>query len=445
MESVSRDCAAHSVFIKFVFVASNGAVNLSVQRFGSLGYLRRFKDTVVRLINYQKQPQQLKVPKNGLLVFSIRVKPLNEDEDEDDAFEDYNQESGNRTRFTVEMLFTVRAVESTSLSCMDGEFVSKLLHKRKSILVKKVSNSSSTPFKVKLVDLIYTQECQDSLCITNVAFQTCKLKFAGYNEPTSLCEHQPRLNLNKCTLLPTHDWICENPVSTTTTPTITTTTSLPSSTTTLETEDSDTGFQRVNSLSDSQLKQYGQSCRKPYNPCQNNAICKQVKVQSTHHHQRGAKKIKLKIHCFCPNGFKGRFCEEDIDECSENEQLLVNQQLSSKIKLITAKSERQRLYEGPCVSHAECVNTIGSYVCNCSSLDATACYNTQSPQFQHLSSEANKRLGHYKYSNYHYTIKNDDDDDEKNNDEDENGAAEDEIEIIDDTEETSHVKGTARY
>ena len=203
------------------------------------------------------------------------------------------------------------------------------------------------------------------------------------------------MSTNKCFIIPTHDWTCEA------TPTfvnkIESTTS--SSTTTVTTKLKTNPLPK--SLSDSQLKKYGQSCRKPYNPCKNNAICKQVKV--TNAQPKNFSKIKVKIHCFCPNGFKGRFCEEDIDECSENEQLLVNQQLNSKIKVITQKEVSHS--DGPCVAQAQCINTHGSYVCNCTNPAETACYNTQSPQYQHLSSEANKRLGQYKYSNYHYTIK----------------------------------------
>ena len=77
--------------------------------------------------------------------------------------------------------------------------------------------------------------------------------------------------------------------------------------------------------------------------------------------------FELRIHCFCPNGFKGRFCEEDIDECDAN--------------------------QSPCALHAKCVNIYGSYFCNCSSQPTASCYNTLSPQYSASKSDSYKYYG----------------------------------------------------
>jgi len=75
------------------------------------------------------------------------------------------------------------------------------------------------------------------------------------------------------------------------------------------------------------------------------------------------------VHCFCPNGFKGRFCAEDIDECA------------------TATS-----HTSPCSAPATCINTHGSYLCNCTARPATLCYNQLSPQYS-----ASRTDQQYKY------------------------------------------------
>ncbi len=128
-------------------------------------------------------------------------------------------------------------------------------------------------------------------------------------------------------------------------------------------------YSLVSEQEDQPGEAYIGSCRRPHNPCQNNAICKQVKIASllkTDHAN-----FKVRIHCFCPNGFKGQFCQEDINECdvSANKQPV------------------------PCIPEATCVNTHGSYVCNCTKEPTSNCYNAQSPQYSASKTEQYKFYG----------------------------------------------------
>ena len=104
----------------------------------------------------------------------------------------------------------------------------------------------------------------------------------------------------------------------------------------------------------------GQSCKKSFNPCKNNAICKQYKIASLHKQNNSTTRIRL--HCFCPDGFKGKYCEEDINECEFN----------------------------PCTSDSVCINTYGSYMCNCSQSPSSLCYNSIAPKYLDLKSQMRK-------------------------------------------------------
>ena len=58
-------------------------------------------------------------------------------------------------------------------------------------------------------------------------------------------------------------------------------------------------YSLVSEQDDQPGEAYIGSCRRPHNPCQNNAICKQVKIASllkTDHAN-----FKVRIHCFCPD------------------------------------------------------------------------------------------------------------------------------------------------
>jgi hypothetical protein len=105
---------------------------------------------------------------------------------------------------------------------------------------------------------------------------------------------------------------------------------------------------------------YNQQCKPHHNPCKNNAICKQIKIQASKPSSgTNTTSTKLRVQCHCPLGFRGKLCEEDIDECvsvGENDQ-------------------------PPCSQGATCINTHGSYICNCTLEPPTLCYNTLSSKF----------------------------------------------------------------
>lgn len=99
-----------------------------------------------------------------------------------------------------------------------------------------------------------------------------------------------------------------------------------------------------------------QLCKPHHNPCKNNAICRIVKPSV-----KTSNSSKLRVQCHCPLGFSGKLCEEDVDECA----------------LTSVGGDDQPV----CASMATCINTHGSYICNCTLEPATLCYNTLSSKY----------------------------------------------------------------
>ncbi len=269
--------------------------------------------------------------------------------------------------------------------------------------------------KFKLIDLSFNSQCKSennspnhiggksnkliSVCTTNVALQNCLLKFKSYSKASSLCVRDDS-GVSKCYLAPRYEWNCEtghelNDPETTTNKldnSINFISKVVNQNRTKLYSGGSSGSSNLSSnLNEQNQQKYGSSCKKPFNPCKNNAICRQLRVASilTTKKSQGSSSsnsnYKVRVHCFCPNGFRGPFCEDDIDECDLD-----------GVDAIT---------NGPCIPEAKCQNTYGSYICNCSSHPPSACYNTLSPQYSAstVDKKTNYLLKNQKYSNYAYS------------------------------------------
>ena len=374
--NINTNCLTNSVYMK-LNMWSDEDIEVDLAQFVSLDYLKRFKEIVGRILSSNKKKSAYKAlgeiesfNKSDVQVIGLRQTNLNQRE----AVLPFEINLDSRG-VIIEILFAVKHAESTS--CLSSKVISKLLNRRKSVIINRMSLKNNE-FKFKIIDISYNSECLNvvdqtklgsksksiSICSINQAFQNCVLKFNGYNDPTKLCE-QDATEENRCLLVPTYEWICEDNKEQLL--------DKYSMQTTAKTYliDDKTVLNQLStstSIASSVDTAEGASCRKPFNPCKNNAICKQVKIASLAASSKiNRTNFKLRIHCFCPNGFKGRFCEEDIDECDAN--------------------------QSPCASHAKCVNIYGSYYCNCSSQPTASCYNTLSPQYSASKSDSYKYYG----------------------------------------------------
>lgn len=357
VNNINAACLQNSIYVTFNAWKTEGDNRVTLSDFVGHDYLTRFKEIVSRIINSNRMKYKIGVASSTYNVNNIRVISMRHGEAVN-QFMSFGPSASSHQESTVEILFSVESAMGKS-GCVNSKLISKLLNRRKSVFMKRMRlNNEALNFK--LVDINYNNECfgkgkSSSICSINQAFENCHLQFnRGYNQP-SLCQLNARTRLFTCFMLPEHSWSCGHNNNGN------------SELTTTENEPTDETYSIISDAKEDANEEYIGSCRRPHNPCQNNAICKQVRVASL---LKGDNNFKVRIHCFCPNGFKGQFCEEDINECDATD----NKQV-------------------PCVQGAQCINTHGSYVCNCTSEPASKCYNTLSPQYSASKSEQYKFYG----------------------------------------------------
>ncbi|CAF0806124.1 unnamed protein product [Brachionus calyciflorus] len=347
--TIKRDCIFNSLYAKFNLYHSDEIFDL--EKFIKNNSLLKIREHLQKMIVLNsKMTFNLTIEIIGLRIDNAKSQEI---------FDLNHEESLENFKSTlIEVLFIVKKLNFNSgrTECVNSKYMSKILNKKKPILVKKLKMQMD--LRLKLNDLSYNNECSDGnligqVCSTNLELQTCQLKFNGYNQH-DLCDSS-----NLCYLLPSYDWSCENRVET----------------------------------QNNEMNKIGQACRK--NPCKNNGLCKMMKS--------GGKKInttiKNRVHCFCPNGFKGKFCEKDVNECEE-----------------TGLDSSQWI--NPCHPTANCINTQGSYICNCSLEPSSLCYNTLSPQYTASVAAFKNDKSIKKYSNSFKKFNNDDEQDFIDEDED---------------------------
>ena len=338
LNRVKPDCLFNSLYAKFVIRHSQD--NLNMKNFVQMGYLSQIHDHLQQMVYLRRKTSF------NLTIEIIALRFESNTDIHNDIFgfglDDDNVLFESKSSL-VEILFTVKKTTYKTLysSCINSKYMAKFLNKKKSLLIKKLQNKSNSKFSIYLKDLSFNTKCttfDDQICSINIQLQTCRLNFHGFN-PYNLCDQD-----NVCYLLPNYDWTCEfgNKIEIGQEPTA-----------------------------------FSQECAK--NPCQNNGLCKIVKKKA-----KNSDLTKHKVHCFCPNGFKGKYCEQDVNECVETGAVKTSGSLNEWIN--------------PCHPSANCINTQGSYICNCTLEPSSLCYNTLSPQYT-ASVAAFKNDKNAKYSN----------------------------------------------
>ncbi|RMZ97665.1 protocadherin Fat 1 isoform X1 [Brachionus plicatilis] len=328
LNRVKSDCLFNSLYAKFV--TWHPEQNFSVQNFVQMGHLSQIDSYLQRMVVLRRKTS---------FNLTIEIIGLRSEPNVDHDIFDFGLDENflDLKSSLIEVLFIVKKTTYKSIysSCINSKYMSRFLNKKKPILVKQLNKN--TQLNMRLKDLSYNTKCatfHNQICSINMQLQTCRLNLSGFNR-YDLCD----TGNNKCYLLPNYDWTCE-------------------SNSKLDMDNAEATF--------------SQQCAK--NMCQNNGLCKIVKKIAKRNNM-----TKHMVHCFCPNGFKGKYCEQDVNECTE-----------------TGVQSAQWI--NPCHPAANCINTQGSYICNCSLEPSSLCYNTLSPQYT-ASMAAFKIDKNLKYSN----------------------------------------------
>lgn len=184
IRNVNFQCLSNSLYAKFAIKMDSNNSN-----FVSLGYLKRFKDVLGRIMSLQLRGSSQNSTKYDILVVGLRNQEVDlSDLDGIDLDQDLEEEHQ-----MTEVLFSVS--KSGSNHCLNSKQAAKLLNKRKAMLVKRMKGTNGSDAKLKLIDLSFNHECSSGsgelkICTTNIALQHCRLKFnGGYNSPMNSCEN----------------------------------------------------------------------------------------------------------------------------------------------------------------------------------------------------------------------------------------------------------------
>jgi hypothetical protein len=425
MVPISKKCALNSLFIKFQVLSirsklnSYGESDSIIKHFVSNGYLRRFRHIIGRMTGFAERLRTR---------LEVSILSIRQQQTPDDLL--FNENESNQLKSsTLEIVFSVErprlmyetvsnlnsGIDEQQQECIDGKAVVKLLTRRKRRFISKLKRTNDdNDFKLRVVDISYNHECSTSndnkrieICSTNMALQNCRLHFDGYNSLDDVCEDSPRTISNqKCLLMPKHSWSCESIIRN----------DYINNLNYFEPKQKHLGDEitieggnniifkpktstKPNEIDGSLIVDYKvktinrQVYGCEFSPCQNGGVCKEISHQNVDDKQKSFE-TSPKVHCFCAHGFRGRFCEEDINECIE---------LQAQHRLVPGELDKR-----PCAPGASCHNTYGSYFCNCTKTTSspTECYNIVSALFSASIAEKTRIITENEIKKGRETFKN---------------------------------------